>query len=111
MLHPYLSSRINLKKSANPEKGTAPKHFSYNPRKLNIILTQFRCSATFLNNDLFRINIVSDPSCRCGAQQEDSCHYFFECPLYNDYRHILFNSLNWVPIDCQLDLDLLHSNR
>jgi hypothetical protein len=33
------------------------------PRKLNIILTQLRYFASFLNYDLFQVNIVSDPSC------------------------------------------------
>ena len=48
------------------------KHYEIGPRKLNIILTQLRCFASFLNYDLFQVNIVSDPSCRCGANREDS---------------------------------------
>jgi hypothetical protein len=28
-----------------------PRHYSYGPRKLNIILTQLRCNASFLNYD------------------------------------------------------------
>ena len=36
-------------------------------RKLNIALTQLRCFASFLKYDLYQVNIVSDPSCRCGA--------------------------------------------
>ena len=47
-----------------------PKHFEIGPRKLNIALTQLRCFASFLNYDLFQVNIVSDPSCRCGANRE-----------------------------------------
>jgi hypothetical protein len=46
--------------------------FEIGPRKLNIALTQLRCFASFLNYDLFQVNIVSDPSCRCGANREDS---------------------------------------
>jgi cellulose synthase/poly-beta-1,6-N-acetylglucosamine synthase-like glycosyltransferase len=44
-----------------------PKHFMYGPRKLNVILTQLRCSASFLNNDLFKSNIVSSPNCACDV--------------------------------------------
>ena len=33
-----------------------PSHFSYGPRKLNIILTQIRRHASFLNNDLYKVN-------------------------------------------------------
>jgi hypothetical protein len=45
-----------------------PKHYEIGPRKLNIALTQLWCFASFLNYDLFQVNIVSDPSCRCGAK-------------------------------------------
>jgi hypothetical protein len=55
-----------------------PKHFEIGPRKLNIALTQLRCFASFLNYDLFQVNIVSDPSCRCGANHEDLYHFFFD---------------------------------
>lgn len=34
--------------------------------KLNTILAQWRCSASFFNNDLFRADIVNDPFCQCG---------------------------------------------
>jgi hypothetical protein len=51
-------------------------------RKLNIILTQLRNSASFLNFDLFQVGIVSDPSCRCGAAHENIQHFFFDCPIY-----------------------------
>jgi hypothetical protein len=70
---------------------------SYGPGKLNIVVTQFRCSATFLNYDLFKVNIISNPSCSCGAIREDSYHYFFECPLYNGIRNDLLNCLDWLP--------------
>ena len=79
----------------------------FGPRKLNIVLTQFRCSATFLSYDLFKVNIISNPSCSCGAIREDSYHYFFECPLYNGIRNDLLNCLDWLPNDCHLDLNLL----
>ena len=45
------------------EINIVPKHFMYGPRKLNVILTQLRCSASILNNDLFKSNIVSSPKC------------------------------------------------
>ena len=84
-----------------------PKHYEIGPRKLNIILTQLRCFASFLNYDLFQVNIVSDPSCRCGANREDSYHFFFDCSHYSNIRHTLFQNLNWLPNYCVLDLTLL----
>ena len=66
--------KSELKKIDETENQSVPKHFFCGPRKLNIILTQLRNSASFLNFDLFRVGIVlfrvgivSDPSCRCGA--------------------------------------------
>ena len=29
-----------------------PKHYLYDPRKLDIVITQLACSASFLNNNL-----------------------------------------------------------
>jgi hypothetical protein len=53
-----------------------PRHYSYGPRKLNIILTQLRCNASFLNYDLCKVNILSNASCNCGAPCENSHHFF-----------------------------------
>jgi hypothetical protein len=50
------------------ENHSFPKHFVCGPRKLDIILIQLRSSASFFNFDLFRVGIVSDPSCRCGGR-------------------------------------------
>jgi hypothetical protein len=54
-----------LKTEFRKRKGIsqAPKHYEIEPRKLNIILTQLRCFASFINYDLFQVNIVSKPSC------------------------------------------------
>jgi hypothetical protein len=84
-----------------------PKHYEIGPRKLNIILTQLRCFALFFNYDLFQVNIVLDPSCRCGANREDSYHFFFDCSHYSNIRHTLFQNINWLPNYCALDLALL----
>ena len=43
--------------------GQVPKHYEIEPRKLNIILTQLRCFASFFNYDLFQVIIVSEPFC------------------------------------------------
>ena len=84
------------------------KHYEIGPRNLNIILTQLRCFASFFNNDLFQVNIVSDPSCRCGANREHSYH-FFDCSHYANMRYKLFHNLSWLPNDCAIDLKLLAS--
>jgi hypothetical protein len=66
----------------------------YGPRKPNVILTQLRCSVSFLNNDLFKSNIVSSPNCVCGVPREDAFHFFFECSKYTDIRKDLLICVN-----------------
>jgi hypothetical protein len=72
--------------------------FEIGPRKRNIILTQLRCFASFLNYDLFQVNIVSDPSCRCGANRVLKCakkirhklnKLMKSSPIYNKLQHYL----------------------
>ncbi len=58
-----------------------PSHYYFGPRKLNIILTQLRCSASFLNYDLFRVNIIQSATCQCGYACENASHYFLQCPF------------------------------
>ena len=94
-------------KRANAPDIPVPKYYSYGPRKLNIILTQIRCCASFLNYDLHKVNIVSNPFCHCGSDIENAYHYFFECNTYTNIRLNLFLNLNWLPADCLIDLQLL----
>ena len=56
---------IRLNSQSN--KISVPKLYYYGPRKLNVILTQLRCTASFLNNDLYNVHILSSPACSCGA--------------------------------------------
>ena len=83
------------------------RHCSYGPIKLNIILTQLRCNASFLNYDLCKVKILSNASCNCGAPCENSHHFFFDCDKYTDNGEIIFNSLNWLPSNINIDVNLL----
>jgi hypothetical protein len=87
------------------EINIVPKHFMYGSRKLNVILTQLWCSASFLNNDLFKSNIVSSPNCACGVPREDAFHFFFECSKYTDIRRDLLICVNLFRM--KIDLALL----
>ena len=87
------------------EINIVPKHFMYGPRVLNAILTQLRCSASFLNNDLFKSNIVSSPNCAYGVPREDVFHFSFECSKYTDIRKDLLICVNRFRM--KIDLALL----
>ena len=69
---------------------SVPKLYYHGPRKLNVILTQLRCTASFLNHDLYKVNFLSSPACSCGAPQEDAHHFFFVCTKYSEIRNDLF---------------------
>lgn len=84
-----------------------PSYYLYGPRKLNIILTQLRCSASFLNADLFKVNIISNPQCRCGAVSEDVYHYFMKCPIYTDIRAILLQNLSELNLLIEINVNIL----
>ena len=88
--------KSELKKIDETENHAVPKHYFYGPRKLNIILTQLKSSASFLNYDLFRVGIVSDPSCLCGAAHENLKHFFLNCPIYLQARTTLIDNINMV---------------
>jgi hypothetical protein len=83
------------------------RHYSYGPRKLNIILTQLRCNASFLNYDWCKVKILSNASCNCGAPCKNSHHFFFDCDKYTDNGEIIFNSLNWLPSNINIDVNIL----
>ena len=96
-----------FKRSIRKNLGKTPKYLLYGTRKLNITLSQLRCSSSFLNYDLFKVNILSNPACSCGAPQEDTRHYFFNCPLYNDNRDTMLNNLQWLPEHIIINVNLL----
>jgi hypothetical protein len=70
-----------------------------------VILTQFRCPASFLNNVLSKSNIVSSPNCACGVPREDAFHFFFECSKYTDIWRDLLICVNRFRM--KIDLALL----
>ena len=83
---------IRLNSQSN--KISVPKLYYYGPRKLNVILTQIRCTSSFLNHDLHKVHILSSPACSCGAPQEDANHFFFVCTKYSEIRNELFLSIS-----------------
>ena len=67
----------------------SPEYYSEGSRKLSILHARLRHQYRSLNSDLYRISIINDPKCQCGAPFEDSTHYLLECPLYQT-KEIVF---------------------
>jgi hypothetical protein len=51
--------------------------------------------------------ILSKASCNCGTPCENSHHFFFNCDKNTDNREILYDSLNWLPSNINIDVKLL----
>ena len=85
---------IRLNSQSN--KISVPKLYYYGPRKLNVILAQLRCTASFRNQDLYKVHILPSPACSSGAPppQVDANHFFFVCTKYSEIRNDLFLSIS-----------------
>lgn len=62
-------------------------------RTTSILFTRLRHNCSALKYDLYRCNLVDNPSCECGNPCENSYHFFFECPLYVIQRNKLYQNL------------------
>ena len=99
-----------FKSMISPSNYRIPVHFSYGERKLNIIHTRLRNGCSALNADLFRVNLVQSPACRCSYPVENAIHYFFDCTLYTDHRTVFFNNLTKFQIILDTNVLLNGSN-
>jgi hypothetical protein len=88
------SSNISCFKSRIKENtGKFPEYHGEGSRKISILHARLRHQCSSLISDLYRINIINDPKCQCGAPYENSIHYLMECPLYQTERYCLFRNL------------------
>ena len=53
------------------------------------------------------MHVIDEPFCFCSDVIEDCEHFFFVCPLYNEQRQKLFNSLYVIFRECVINLHLL----
>jgi hypothetical protein len=90
----------NFLKKDMPKKN---QYFHYGKREAQVILSRLRTKCSNLNHDLFSKSIVDSPLCSCG-KVENTYHFFFDCPNYDNQRLELFNSL---PPNCDLTLHTL----
>ena len=63
------------------------KLYSYGKRNRNIIHSRLRMSRRELNARLYNYHVIENPTCACGDDNEDSCHYFFYV------QHLLWNAM------------------
>ena len=71
----------------------SPRYYYEGNRKICVLHARLRHQCSQLNADLFRINVVDNPQCRCNAPFEDVIHYLLECPLYLNERVQMFENI------------------
>lgn len=76
-------------------------------RNLNILLARLRMKCSPLNSHLHALHVIDNPSCNCGYTNEDSDHYFLNCPLYSITRQTLHNTVNQISINVYTSRELI----
>ena len=70
-----------------------PSYYYTGCRKAQILHTRMRTNCSSLNLTLFHKNITESPLCQCGSI-ESAEHYLLFCPMYQNSRIELLNSIN-----------------
>ena len=61
--------------------------------------TKLRHGCSSLNYDLFKINLLESPSCRCGYRVENAEHFLLYCTLYDNLRADMINQCQGIEIN------------
>jgi len=91
---PTKSFKKKVAKNIIPEK--PPLYYSLGSKTGNCLLTRLRVGMSKLNAHTFIIQKSDSPHCQCGHQLENVRHYFLHCPLYNQLRNLLFDSITQI---------------
>ena len=56
-----------------------------------------RIGCSKLRGDLCRnLHVIEHPGCDCGHPLENARHFFLHCPLYQDQREQMFDSVSLI---------------
>jgi hypothetical protein len=69
-----------------------PKTFEVGARYPSVLHTRLRLGNSTLNDDLFRHNCKSSPTCACACHRETTENYLLHCPLWDTYRSIFLTT-------------------
>ena len=98
------SSLPSFKYALNKNKKQVPQFYYGADRRTEVEHARLRMHCSSLKEHLFSKNIVDSPYCDCG-EIEDSYHFIFQCPLYQEERQDMLNGLSpYGPVTLQLVL-------
>ena len=95
----FVGSLRDFKSKLCESDKKVPYFYNLSNRTGEIYVSRLRMKCSSLNSHLYRMNIIENPSCACGYHTEDEHHYFFDCPLFDDSRHLIFDLVNEVPLE------------
>ena len=70
-----------------------PRYFSLGTKIGNKLHTRLRVGTSRLNSHLYPIQLSESLQCKCGSPNETVHHFVLNCPLYQNARDSLFESL------------------
>ena len=83
----------SFKNFFNKDKTPVPKYYYIKNRKAQFLHTRLRTNYSSFDLDLFLKGITDSPMCSCGSI-ENSQHFFFHCPHYQQQCNVLLNAVS-----------------
>ena len=85
-------------------KNAKPWFYNKNiSRELAVTINRCRSGHNNLKESLFKINVIQDPLCQCGASVENLNHIVWQCHLFDQQRINLIQELSkckqYLPLD------------
>ena len=84
---------IAFKNILSRDKPIVPKHYLFGNEKEQILHTRLRTNCSVLNYDSYGKSILDSPLCRCN-NIETVKHFFLDCPIYNNQRITLMQTVS-----------------
>ena len=76
----------------------------YGERWPSVHHTRLRIGCSLLREHLYNMHVVDNTLCRCGAEIEDTSHYLLACPMFDDKRDTMLNTISRISM---INLDVL----
>ena len=94
----------NFKLHLNREQDDPCERFYYGERWPAVHHARIRIGCSKLNSDLcYNLHVINNPTCQCGAPEENAYHFFFQCPLYQASRVELMNNVSRIANNVTLE--------
>ena len=99
-----LIRRVSLKRLLRKDDVPVHSYYFGNDRITEVIHCKLRLEISDLKGDLVRRHLADNPACQCGYEYENSKHYLFDCPLFNNARSVSIEKISNVnyTLDCLL---------